>query len=481
MAVRIDRDTLTKKQKDDIRKHLYMQPKTTGFFKKKRFAQAKDPILMWHVDKPNNQVVVPYTFGNALVGEHINSKRTYPPGKYNFTGSLRPHQIPVAQQVQQHLLGTGTTTLGLYPGFGKSALSAYFGAFLGGLTLVVYPIKMVETGWINTFKRFTDASIWHNDGKTPIPSSCNVILTMDTQFHKIPKQILDMVKVLIIDEAHMFCVPSRTHCLLGVTPQYIIVCTATLKRTDGMESIIHAVCGTHGIFLKSPKRFTVYRLATGIKTPLEKNKNGDTDWSKLVKNLAEDPLRNAFIVDLVERNTNHKIMILTWNKNHAYFLSKILNERGTSADVLVGNKNTYKDSRVLVGTIGKIGTGFDESLVCPDWNGQRLNMLILTGSTKSLSGLEQFTGRVFRADFPTIIDLVDDNRICKRHWTDRRKWYEDEDRNGGIHYIEMKKREGYQGNSKTGVGELDNTRVKSMNSRSVARAKAKLNIIHPNN
>lgn len=477
MAVRIDRDTLTQKQKDDIRKHLYMQPKTSGFFKKKRFVQAKDPILMWHVDKPNNQVVVPYTFGNALLDTHINSKRSYPVSKYNFKGTLREHQVPIVQQGMQHLTTTGTTTLGVYPGCGKTIMSAYLGSKCDGLILVVYPIKMVEPGWINTFKQFTDALVWHNDGKTPIPSSCNVILTMDTQFHKIPKQILDMVRVLIIDEAHMFCVPSRIHCLLGVTPQYIIACTATLKRSNGMEKIIHSVCGTHGIFIKSPKRFTVYRLDTGIKTPIEKNKNGDTDWSKLVKNLCEDPLRNSFIIDLVERNANHKIMILTWNKNHAYFLSKILNERGISADVLAGNKNTYKDSRILVGTIGKIGTGFDEAMACPDWGGQRSNMMILTGSTKSLTGLEQFTGRVFRSSFPTIIDLVDDNRICKRHWTERRKWYEDEERNGEIHYIEMKKREGYQGNSTNTGGPLTNDKVKSLNSRSVARAKAKLCII----
>jgi superfamily II DNA or RNA helicase len=849
MAVKIDRDTLTDKQKDDIRKHLYMQPKTTGFFKKKHFVQAKDPILLWHIDKPSNQVIVPYTFGNALIGEHINSKKNYPGGKYNFIGTLRTHQEPIVRQATEHLNTLGTTILGVYPGCGKclapgteilmydgskkkveeivigdilmgddskprtvlstttgedsmyeinpvkgepftvnephiltlyaschgkvvksenrfrvswfngkdieeksfdtqeeadvysqfvknnipniydiplneyiklpvsvkhvlkcfwvpveypakevpidpyflglwlgygessttkitdtdreiidyfyrfaenegldfnqcsyeeitysitginsgnslkkrlqeldlfinkhipqiykvnsrdvrlkllaglidingyqfkncyeitqkskrlaydildlcrslgfasfiqsviksciyngevkeglyykvsiygtheipvllerkklqpnlhkenllitdfdvipkgkgkyygftldgngrfllgsymvthnTAMSAYLASQLGGLTLVVHPIKVVEPGWVNTFKQFTDASIWLNDGANPIPNSCNVIITMDTQFHKIPTQILDMVKILIIDEAHMFCVPSRIHCLLGVTPQYIIACTATLNRSDGMESIIHSVCGTHGVFIKSPQKFVVYRLATGIKIDIEKNKNGDTDWPKLVKSLSEDPVRNAMIINLVERNIQHKIMILTWNKNHAYFLAKILKERGTSADVLAGNKSTYKDSRVLVGTISKIGTGFDEAMACPDWSGERSNMLILTGSTKSLSGLEQITGRVFRSEFPTIIDLVDDNRICKSHWTQRKKWYEEESRNGEIQYIEMKKDERVQSNNETMNEEEDNGEtsikdVKSINSSSITRAKLRI-------
>ena len=477
MAVRINRDILTQEQKERIRKELYMQPKQSGFFKKKRFAQAKDPILMWALDKPNNEVIVPYIFGNILMGTHINSQRQYPGGKFNFTGTLRTYQEPIIREAMEHLSSYGTTTLAVYPGAGKTIMSARLASAVGGLTLVVYPIKMVEPSWINTFKQFTDASVWVNDGKAGLPSSCNVILTMDTQFHKIPQEVLRMVRVLVVDEAHKFCVPSRTHCLLGTTPQYVIACTATPIRDDGMESILHSVCGTHGIYLKSPKRFSVYCLKTGIKTEIILTKNGDPDWSRLVKDLCEDPLRNSFIVDLVERNYQHKIMIFTWNKAHAYFLKKVLSERGISVDVLAGNKNTYRDSRVLVATTGKAGCGFDEAMACPDWSGERSNMIILTGSTKSLTIVEQGSGRVFRSDFPTIIDMVDDNAICKRHWNERRKWYEDPERNGEIFYIEMKKNEGAQGNSEVGE-DLGQKRIENIHGNMAARARAKLQIVN---
>lgn len=472
MAVRINKDTLTREQKDNIRKYLCIQPKQVGFFKKRRFSQAKDPIIMWHIDKPNNEVILPYTFGNKLLGKHINSQVSYPPGNFNFKGQLRAHQIPIVTQARQHLNTTGTTTLGVYPGCGKTIMSACLGSELGGLVLVVYPIKVVEPGWLNTFKQFTDATIWLNDGNTPMPPTCNVILTMDTQFHKIHPKILKLVRVFIIDEAHMFCVPSRTHCLLGVTPQYIIACSATLERRDGMEAIIQSVCGTHGIFLKSPKPFTVYRLFTGIKTEITLTKNGDANWSKLVSDLSEDPLRNSFIIDLVERNLHNKIMILTWNQSHVYLLQEILRNRGISVDILVGTKSTYKDSKVLIGTISKIGTGFDEAMACPDWGGERSNMLILTGSTKSLQGLEQFTGRVFRAEFPTIIDFVDDNRICKSHWTQRNKWYEDPGRNGQVFHVDMKKTD-----DNSEPKDITNNRIKAINHKSITRIKAKLNIV----
>ena len=37
----------------------------------------------------------------------------------------------------------------------------------------------------------------------------------------------------------------------------------------------------------------------------------------------------------------------------------------------------------------------------------------------------QSIGRVFRADNPTVIELIDDNRISASHWRERKKNYED--------------------------------------------------------
>ena len=71
-------------------------------------------------------------------------------------------------------------------------------------------------------------------------------------------------------------------------------------------------------------------------------------------------------------------------------------------------------------------------MVCPNWGGKRSSLMILTGSTKSLQALNQWTGRVFRAKFPIILYLDDDNRISKNHWRDMKKWFLSSDRNGTI-------------------------------------------------
>ena len=55
------------------------------------------------------------------------------------------------------------------------------------------------------------------------------------------------------------------------------------------------------------------------------------------------------------KNPTHKIVILTGYVNHTKLLHKTLEDLGESVDYLCGNKKNYKNSRVLIGTIDKIG------------------------------------------------------------------------------------------------------------------------------
>ena len=438
MSVRVKLNELNKKQKANITKCLYLQPKQTGHFNKGFGQTPKDPVLFYNLDKPNGEIVLPYTFGNSLLGRHVNSSKNYPFSKYDMLAEPRDYQNELLAESFKHLQEKGTTTLNLRPGWGKSFAAAYLASKLNGLVLVMFPSLIIKKGWISTFKQFTNAEVWVIDSKAEVPKSCNVILSMDTMFHKIPQNILDQVQTLVIDEAHMFCVPSRINCLLGVQPKYVMALTATLERRDDMHRIIHAVCGKHGVSAKFEDPFTVYKFQTGIKTEIEETKSGNPNWAKLVKDLAFDPKRNALIIDWIEHNPHFKIMVLTWNFEHAHFLKDILVSKGISSDVLAGKKTSYRDCRVLVGTVSKCGVGMDQESLCDDWAGERSNMLLIVGSTRSPSLIQQMCGRVFRAKFPIIVDFVDNNSICKNHWRIREQWYNDPDMSCTVLYLMLK-------------------------------------------
>jgi len=270
MSTRIKRKDLTDEQILKIKQDLCLQPLPAGFFKRRMFVQPQNPIILFDTDKQKDEVIVPYTYGNSLMGYHINSKREYPGGKFNFTKEItwREHQIPIINGGMSYLQTKGTFIMGAFPGAGKTLMSSWMASVLGGLVLVIIPsLKVVLRGWDTTFKDYTDAKVWLNNGKNSMPKECNVILTMDTMFDKIPSKILMMVHTLIIDEAHKFCSPGRINCLLGSCPKYVIACTATLERADGMHAVIHRICGTHGIFIKSQKPIFLFLSHFPIEVP----------------------------------------------------------------------------------------------------------------------------------------------------------------------------------------------------------------------
>lgn len=435
MAVHVELSKIPQKDKHVIKKFLCMQPKKMDFSKRARYAKPKDPVNFYVIDPSRDNCILPYTMGNSISKYNVNASRKYPTSIYNFTGTLWEDQVKVVGDALKYMKEQGTVTLGLYPGFGKTILSAYLASQQDGIVIVLFTRTSLQVQWKETFTKYTNAKCWTVD-EEDMPSGFNVILCMNTRIHKIPPSILSAIKCTIIDEAHLFCTPGNVCVLLATQPMYIIACSATLnKRKDGMQSMIHAMCGKHGVFKTSTKPFVVYKLLTGITVELQKTKQGDTNWPQLVTDLVNHPLRNEYIIDLVKRNSTYKIIVLTLSRPHAFYLAEELQKQGVSADVLAGTKKMYYDSQVLVGTLSKIGTGFDEATFCKDFKGRKSDMMILCGSTKDEGSLEQFTGRVFRADFPTIIDLVDDNHICKNHWRERKNWYYE--RGGKIQVYEM--------------------------------------------
>jgi len=265
-----------------------------------------------------------------------------------------------------------------------------------------------------------------------------VIICLDQRVEKIPPSVLDQIGFLIIDEAHKLCTPSKVHALLATRPKYVVAETATLPRDDGMEVMIHAICGTHAITRISTKPFNVVKLMTGIQPEITQGPHG-VDWNALVDTIYRNPERNKLIVELVRENIikGFKIIVLTMRKEHVLMLRELLHAMNIRCDVMLGTKKTYSDSDCLLGTVSKIGTGFDEKMACPDFGGRRADLLIYCASTKKESVMEQNFGRVCRAAFPSVIHLVDENPTIKSHWNVCKKWYLS--RNGAIHEVKLPK------------------------------------------
>lgn len=431
MSIRIPLSSLTTEQIELIQKYLTLQP-IEPFQPRNPIIQRDPvpPILFYTIS--GSDVLLPRAFGRKMFPSYSEST-TVATSPFQFTGELFEHQVSIVEECQRNLTETGGTILNGYPGIGKTVMTSKMAADLGLFTLILYHRDILGTQWKDTFDNCTTATSWIVGTPVP-PKPVNVVICMNTKFRTLPLEFRAKIGTLIIDEAHCFCTPSNVACLLGTSPRYIIGVTATLERPDGMESMIYTLCGINKVTRISQKQFKVIKFLTGIAPETTISVRGGVDWTDLVSKLSNDESRNRMILEWVEKYPTSKVLILTDRVEHANVLHRMLKEKGESVDVMAGTKKSYQNSRVLVGTKSKIGTGFDEKSACPDFDGHRIDLCLIVFSTKQMGLLEQTVGRAFRAEFPTIIHFVDGNDIFKRHWSKAQKWYLS--RNGQIETIQ---------------------------------------------
>ena len=286
---------------------------------------------------------------------------------------------------------------------------------------MIYSLEVLENQWLKSIQEFSTAKVWICG--TPQPESFDVILSMQGQIDKIPQEIRNQIGCLIVDEAHLFCTQIRAETLMKIRPKFLIGLTATYEKENGMQKVLDLFFGKL-VVCHRRVHVTVHKLETEIGVSGQRNAQGKVDWNVLQNELAENEVRNQFIVDFLMMNKEYKILAFTSRVNHAKVIYNMLKGKDSVA-VMTGKEKSYSDSRILIGTSGKLGTGFDDAMACQDFDGTRFNMIVFLFSMKSLALLEQLLGRGCRIDNPILVDFVDDHAILRGHWNKRNKYYKE--------------------------------------------------------
>lgn len=349
------------------------------------------------------------------------------PWKENFfTGILRPHQQEDMDKSYDTLKKYGSSILELPTGYGKTVAATYLPCVLRTKTLfTTIRVTLIES-MCKTIKEFSTLKYYivGTDIDETKFNEAHIILCGRENLHKLTKDMKSKIGMLIIDEAHSFCTQLSMNFFLDIHPRYVVAMSATPDKVSGMSGILDIMCGPHRIVRTLTAKFSVIKANTGILIPTTKAPNGKADWQQLQKSVMLNTTINDKIVNFITKQQDKKILVLAWNKQHINVLYEMLVKIGEKVDYMTGTKQSYKNGRILLGTISKISTGFDEKNTCIDFDETRLNMLILLGSTKDVALLTQMSGRVFRSDESVIVDVIHDNTILKGHWYSRKKWYD---------------------------------------------------------
>jgi len=448
MGYRFQKRDLTSKQAFDLISQCSVEEKLTYFQEKKKVMPKKFTLALhtaltmtvpYHIAIKNGYRVSDelYYRTNELkfkpgrnICKIINDSENFRP----FTGEFRDYQTDIINELIGDLEEFFTTTIGVFPGWGKSMAALYLIWRLGYRGIVLIPTTKILDGWVKSREIFLKLfKVWIV-GVNDYTPDCDIILCMIERVHLISYEILSTVGTLVIDEMHMMCTQLRAEAIMTITPKYVIPLSATLEKPNGFHKISHLIAGEHGSFLISKNPYDIYIVDTNLDIEEEHNKNGIV-LSAYRNAMCSNSRYQEIVCNILMLNSDyHKTMCITMVKEGIPQLANRIRNCGITADSMYGTKGDYKNSQVLIATQQKGGTGFDESTGCKDFysNPIKSNLMIFLNTTPNPTVYEQTRGRVMRSDNPIVVFLRNNNKKSFDHIKNLIPWFKQT--NATIHY-----------------------------------------------
>ncbi len=407
----------------------YIKGKCNIWEKKTKWNKDPDVITIFKIDKGHAilPLAVWYDMHETFPNQHI-----YDTIDVKFEGQLIEikdrDQKTVVDEIIKKLKNDHTCLLALRTGFGKTLITLYLVCYFKMKAIILCHATTLHPQWVNEAKKWCpNMKIQIVEGNKLNPDADVYIMGVIKSTH-FDKNIFDKIGVVIAEEVHLTYTKTFSDALLQFSPKYLIGLSATPDRRDGMHKLLYPYFGDNKEFIVRVqiKSFTVIKYITNFKPDIKYNYSGDIDWTSIISSLAYNNDRQRFIVNLCQKYSKHKILILSNRvcecvgcKNNpnckcspqkSYGLVPMLQDKIDSVDFRVGNKKTHdEDARILVGTFKKLGVGYDSTRT----------LLILASD---VTDVRQNEGRI-RADNNIVIDIVDDFKTLEKHWDIRETWY----------------------------------------------------------
>lgn len=375
-------------------------------------------------------LVVPFHYGQREFGSDTVIRDTRPSGASlgedvaHFSGSLRQSQREPVNRTLECLRERKGAILNLPTGAGKTACALYIAAALRAKTLIVVHKSFLADQFRERLKQFLpNARVTTIQGTVCDTSGDFVVAMIQTLIsRKYPSSLFACFKLLIFDEAHHVAARVFSQAMFSMNMEYTLGLTATPKRKDGLDRLLHDFLGPMSYIqaqLHRPSAVSVlikpYFTET-YRTPPPRNRRGDVDHVRMISMVSEDNSRTHWIAECLTEYRARDILILSHRRQHCQALVEALQATGFDAATYLGGATTVPDTRVVASTFAFVAEGFDEP---------RFDVLVLATPA---SDVTQASGRVMRRlhepdCHPLIIDIVDQWSILFSQAAKRKSFY----------------------------------------------------------
>lgn len=352
-----------------------------------------------------------------------------------FMGTLREHQVSLLNQVDSKLREFGHAFLSSHCGSGKTFMSIKTISKIGLRTWVLVDSLTTAKQWKNEILEFAPECNVEiiESGQKKIPEA-DVYISLPTIVRSISFDILKTIGFLIVDEAKVFCSDPRMQSILSFTPKFALGLSADYERTDRLHLCLDKVFGRDRIKVISTKPFKVMKIMTEFTLSVDIAKRKNAPWTDVIAHFSLIPERNQMIADMIIQDVKDgkKVLILCRLKKQIRILKELISKHVERVEILIEDMTGYLNCDVLLGT-SKIGKAFDAKSSCNEiWDKIHFNKFYFGCDVLAI---EQNVGRVFRSEFPIVVDFVDNFSTFKNHFVERKKWYEE--RNGEIEVVNL--------------------------------------------
>ena len=412
MSISINIENMSQEQREKIHSDLTIKidPPSYSFGAKATY--------LYPYDISDNNVILPFSYA---VGEGFErpSRDSFPCLlSTTFTASLRENQKQVRDEALQ-FLKKGSVLISCYTGFGKTLMSIYLAIKINLKVLIIVKGNVLIKQWESDIQKVCpDTSIQILSPKTTkLQQDSDFYISSPDNIKKLPRSLFKNIGTVLVDESHQIMAESLSLCMQYVCPRYLIGLSATPYRPDGLNKLFDIYFGENKIIRKLYRKHIVYKVQSGFTPEVEMCPNGKINWGVVLNSQASNQDRNELIIRIVKKFPENVFLILSKRVEQANYLVDRLREEGEDVTSLIGSQKEYeKTSRILVGTITKVGTGF---------NHPRLNSLIIAGDVEEY--FQQYLGRVFRREDsePVVFDIIDKNPILLKHFRSREKIYKE--------------------------------------------------------
>jgi len=304
------------------------------------------------------------------------------------------------------------------PGFGKTFLASSILASRGLKTLVLVNKNILLEQWIERFMQYFNLD--KKDIGFLAKSKNTLNGELDIASMQSLKNYMSLIKnysFLVIDECHHIPAFSFENIVKNFSGKYLLGLSATPMRKDGLEKILYHQLGNISYEHKSIKTFN--NKAFIVKSDFSADL---PTFASLLTALCKDEKRNTLLCNLILKNQERKILLLSDRIEHLNVLSEKLQNLGKKHLVLHGqlgkklqNKAMSEASKaeLILASSSFFGEGMDFA---------HLNTIIFATPISFYARLVQYLGRIGRSKEECLaFDILDSSNAMLNSSFNKRK------------------------------------------------------------